>query len=450
MNQKNKKIFMIGLAALVFFGAMYYFSSKSNQAAKTNETMLTQEQMKEDLDELIAKIKELHPNLENGFTTEQQAVIDKAYEDIKEDMTGEKFTFILSRVTSIMNDSNTYVNMYLSQESKSIELYAIWLNDGLYVKETVGELQKGDKIVAIGGKSTDEVLDMLAKTTSADNMNWVKSNYINNLMLESFLEEFGLVENNGVKIELERNGEKKEVILPIVKLVESEAYKLISETNKKAYEDEYITYNIDETNNIGLLKINQFAEDSKFKKTIKAFFTEIKEKNIENIAIDLKENIGGSDKMLIELMKYFDIEEYKYFTKYNNETRDEEREDYIVENKKVKEELLFKGNLYVLTSIKTFATGNFLATVVTDNGLGTVIGEPTGASPSPYANITKIYKLPKSKYQYSVSDTKFIRPSGVEDDQVSLIPEYEVYTTISDILDGKNPQLEKVMELIKK
>ena len=450
MNQKNKKILMIGLAALVFFGAMYYFSSKSNQGAKTNEAMLTQEQMKEDLDELVEKMKELHPNLQNGFTSEQQTVIDKAYEDIKEDMIGEKFTFVLSRVTSILNDSNTYTNMYLSQESKSIELYAIWLKDGLYVKETIGELQKGDKIVSIGGKSTDEILDMLAKNTSADNMNWVKSNYINNLMLESFLTELGLVENDSVKMELERNGEKKEVTLPIVKLVESEAYKLISETNKKSYEDEYITYNIDEANNIGVLKINQFAEDSKFKKTVKAFFTEIKEKNIENIAIDLKENIGGSDKMLIELMKYFDVDEYKYFASYSNKTRDEEREENIIENKKVKDELLFKGNLYVLTSMKTFATGNFLATVVTDNGLGTVIGESTGARPSPYANVTKIYKLPNSKYQYSVSDTKFIRPSGVEDDQDSLIPEYEIYTTIEDIVSGKNPQLEKAIELIKK
>jgi C-terminal processing protease CtpA/Prc len=109
---------------------------------------------------------------------------------------------------------------------------------------------------------------------------------------------------------------------------------------------------------------------------------------------------------------------------------------------------VFKDELYILTSAKTFSSGNWFAVIIKDNHLGTVIGEPTGNQPSSYGDILS-FQMPNTGFRFTVSYKKWIRPDTRNDPKDALYPDVTVYTTIEDIIRNRDPQMEKLKEMIK-
>jgi C-terminal processing protease CtpA/Prc len=110
--------------------------------------------------------------------------------------------------------------------------------------------------------------------------------------------------------------------------------------------------------------------------------------------------------------------------------------------------LLFEGKLFVLTSPRTFSSGNWFAVIVKDNALGTILGEPTGNAPSSYGD-SPSFQLPHTGFRFSVSHKRWVRPNPDNDPEDALYPDIPVYTTIEDIIRGADPQLEKLRALVK-
>ncbi|MBP3041430.1 hypothetical protein J9303_18455 [Bacillaceae bacterium Marseille-Q3522] len=100
-----------------------------------------------------------------------------------------------------------------------------------------------------------------------------------------------------------------------------------------------------------------------------------------------------------------------------------------------------------MTSPVTFSAANGWAVTFKDNQIGKIIGEPTGNSPSNYGE-TLSYQMPNSKLEFTVSSKKYIRPNPKNDPEDALYPDIPVYTTIEDIIQGRDPQMEKVKELV--
>ncbi|WP_081943582.1 S41 family peptidase [Caloranaerobacter azorensis] len=101
-----------------------------------------------------------------------------------------------------------------------------------------------------------------------------------------------------------------------------------------------------------------------------------------------------------------------------------------------------------MKKLYTFSSGNWFAVIIKDNNIGKVIGEPTGNQPSSYGDILS-FETPNSGFMFSVSYKKFIRPNTENDPEDCLHPDIEVYTTIQDILNGRDPQIEKLIEIVK-
>lgn len=72
------------------------------------------------------------------------------------------------------------------------------------------------------------------------------------------------------------------------------------------------------------------------------------------------------------------------------------------------DDLVFTGNVYALTSVFTYSSAMDFAMLLTDNNLGTIIGEASGNSPGSYGDIT-VFKLPKSGLIMQVSTKKWYR-----------------------------------------
>lgn len=86
-----------------------------------------------------------------------------------------EFYFVANEIVCSFKDAHTSMYMNISGEDKVIDLYPVWLNDGLYVNESIGELQRGDKILSMGGKTSEELFIQLSKVIPAENDNWIKS-----------------------------------------------------------------------------------------------------------------------------------------------------------------------------------------------------------------------------------------------------------------------------------
>ena len=110
--------------------------------------------------------------------------------------------------------------------------------------------------------------------------------------------------------------------------------------------------------------------------------------------------------------------------------------------------LLFKGNVFLLTSLETFSSGADCAMLFKDYKIGTIVGQETGGWPTSYGD-KHFFVLPKTKMNAGVSFKYFIRPSMV-DNKKGVLPDITVDYSVQDILSEKDLELQYVLNLINK
>ena len=184
------------------------------------------------------------------------------------------------------------------------------------------------------------------------------------------------------------------------------------------------------------------------------------ENSIQNIALDLRVNDGGDSRVITEFISYLNVDEYICYganIRFSEDVREITKEsEYgykhyppsVEKNNKVTTDLLFKGNLFILTCKNTFSSANMFAVTLKDNKIGKIIGEPTGNQPTCYGNPLN-FVTPNTQMHFTVSFKQFLRPNSNADSEDSLYPDVEVYAKIIDIVDKKDTHIEKLIELFR-
>lgn len=122
--------------------------------------------------------------------------------------------------------------------------------------------------------------------------------------------------------------------------------------------------------------------------------------------------------------------------------RDPKSPYYISDNRPV-----FNGQVYVLADWTSQSAAALLATLLQDNGLGTVIGTSVANNPTgPTAHTP--FVLPHTKATGSIASTYLSRPDSSK--QEVFQPDYWVEPGVQDIISGRDPAWEKALELIGK
>lgn len=185
---------------------------------------------------------------------------------------------------------------------------------------------------------------------------------------------------------------------------------------------ELCSYKIDKENSLGIFTLNRCEMSDEYTDTLLKFFGEVKDNNIENVAVDLRNNGGGTTEVINEFLRYINISDYKLFggTDIRIGGNLISYRDEITPNKPV--DNAFDGRVYVLTSQYTFSSAMDFATVIQDNGIGKVIGEIPGNMPTAYGD-KRGFQLPESKLVLSVSYKKFYRVD-INKSIEPLIPDY--------------------------
>lgn len=172
--------------------------------------------------------------------------------------------------------------------------------------------------------------------------------------------------------------------------------------SNKIEDNSFIRYNIDVERKIAFFTLDKCVYNDYYKKYVKDMFRKVKEHNIQNIIVDLRNNGGGNSKVANEFIRYLDIDKYKTGISQRRKgifVITEGDEEY--KNHKYAD-MLFKGNVYVLTSNNTFSSAMTFTELIKENDLGLVIGEPPSNSPNCYIDCS-VFMTPNAKIQLRIS-----------------------------------------------
>ena len=355
------------------------------------EEVLTSDQAIEDLDYMMTFLKKDHPACYSGVPSEvlERYNIVKSELESVETVTVNELCQKTEYVLSCLHDGHTY----------TFPKY-----DYHYLRDAFSDDLAGYKTVSVNGLTIDELAKQSTDLISFEAESWEITRIRDLYFTLEGLDYLGL-ENTDVTYVFEKDGQT------ITRTYTQADYALLSEIDVKSDDSEtesFVSYEIDEERSLAIMTLTQCKANAEYNQAVKDMFTEVKNKNIQHVAVDIRGNGGGNDGVIGEFFRYLDIDSYKtcgltwrlgflnipYPANY-------------VKNEKV-DDFLFKGDFYLLTSSGTFSSGMLYAQYVKDNHIGTIIGEAPGNDPNGYGEVA-FFALPNSKIFMSVSTKHFVR-----------------------------------------
>jgi hypothetical protein len=305
--------------------------------------------------------------------------------------------------------------------SGRLPLSFAWFADGLAVTAASSEYSSalGARVKMIGNMTPDQLLTAVAPYIGHENDTWLRQQATEYIKEEAVLRHFGLMDRNEkVAITLEKPGQSPLTISvsaadPQTKQINfyeglhvpTPLYRSHPGEHDRFYwfqrladsQTFYIQYD-------ACMDNPQFHFDDFTHQVI----TELDANPVKRVIIDLRFNGGGDSSVLAPLTKALQSR--------NKST----------------------GPVYVLIGPYTFSSAMMNAMELRRDLKATLIGEPTGGSPSCYGEVRTL-TLPNSKLNVRYT-TKFF---GQHDDtQSNLQPDILAARTIADALSGRDTVLE--------
>ncbi|MHC0035394.1 S41 family peptidase [Pseudoneobacillus sp. C159] len=390
-------------------------------------TPITNKELIEDLEFTIKKMKEFHPHVKEDPTF-YEPLFQQAKQKILQATTREDLFLIVNELMVATKDGHSVI-VY---QNKQIETPIIkWTNTNeMIITEESKAFKRGDKIISIGGKDTGYIMEAAKKAIPAEHDGYVKARINSFLSNPIFLQHFGMLSDMGeTNILFDRAGVEQTATIKIKKLTELTPERLFNRKVPRPYE-----WSIDPTGKYGIFKIDESIPTDMYTRMLQEFFAEMNKKNVPNVFVDLRNGGGGNGAVAFEFFTYLKVDHYSNGS------------DQIT-NSKVSNELLFDGNVYVLTSNQTFSAGTDFAKFIQGNGIGKLVGESPGNNASYGGNIIQ-FNLPNSGIYVQVPTTKNPAPVSDDEQDMPLMVDYPVQTTKESILNNEDMWLKKIEEIV--
>ena len=334
---------------------------------------LTKKEALDDLEEVMDYLKKYHISFVDGLTPEVQAKYDEVKADFesKDTVTRIEFTRGVKSILHEINDAHTYFNTWNS----------MYLPDGPEMKS------KGYSIYSVNGITEDGMKELIEPYSSYETPRHI---FVD--MEDLFYLDLCGVEAPFKVVWKSEDGDEKSRTYNREDFITCDEYYDLEDKYLPSDNNDYVYYEIDEEKSLAILTLKRCRISEHYREVLREMFTEIKEKNIENLAIDLRGNGGGDTFVVTELFKYLPVDTYyqcdNFRTiRWNFLTFDQ---GGITENKR-NTELEFDGELYVLTDEISFSASMVFAEMIVDNDLGKVIGESPSEACNCCSEITKFY-----------------------------------------------------------
>lgn len=378
------------------------------------ETVLTSQQAVEDLDYLVHRLAERHPACINGLPDNVQF----EYERERAGIAALTEVSVLSlwqgaaRVLSSLGDAHTAVGVNYENRVQ-LPLSFAWKDDTLICS---GDEYDGHIVVEVGNISTEDLYQRFLTQFSYELESWARHSFASRLNRSEYLSFVGVDTQTDIPLVLEKpnDGSCITVTLGLNGSVN------VREEKAEANFD----YSVDLSTGMGIFTLRKCVYDEEYKNGLRDFFTAVQENNIHSVIVDLRSNSGGNSLVANEFIRYLPVENYfigASEVRFGSILR--KNKPQIRENQQLTP--AFSGDVYVLTGADTFSSAMDFATLISDNKLGTVVGEIPGNMPSSYGDIL-YFQTPNSGLIFTVSYKYLIRPDASKSD-LPLIPDVTVH-----------------------
>lgn len=402
-------ILMVGVGAVLWHTLLNprRGTVKEFENSRSLDTVLSSVQAEKDLKVFWNSVKGHHPAFLDG-SKEKTQKMQELYESHLArftDVTAEKNGITIlelwracSQILNVLHDGHTSI-FWKTDDTK-------WIHD-------ITQLEEYGLPVAVDSFSTEELLEKFKNYNSYETDYGIEQSFYNEYLFREdtlrlcgvdtsdgvvFKYKYEIPQNDGISINAEceylyQFVSQKDIIRP--KPEEKEFVDVEPEEKKWVY------YTIDKESSLGIFTLESCIYNQEYCDTLKSFFDEVFEYNIQNIAVDLRNNGGGSSYVANEFMKYIDVDGYNswgYAVRYGPFLIGDDT--IYIENQKA--EKTFSGDLFILTNVKSYSSAMDFAMVIADNDLGYIVGEPSGNKPEGYGDCL-FFMLPNSKLCMSVS-----------------------------------------------
>lgn len=354
---------------------------------------LTYQQAKNDLDEAVFLLERIHPMFQDGLTAELQERHAKANEHLA----------AISQIT--VNDLRREIQWLLNpMHDAHTSTYSNYPRNQ-YLKDAVRKSSEGYTLISVNGLAGEQ-LDELAKlycSYETERNISMNAETLADLDFYGFSPPYTFVWENNEGIQMTEQYTKDD----FVSFEEYMAIRDFYADDNQTEGNPFVYYEIDEGKSLAVLTLTQCNAGDAYNECVEKMFTEIKEKSIQNVAVDLRGNPGGNSGVANEFIRYLPTDTYmespcdwrwNFFSFHDDGKRKNDRCT----------ELIFTGNVYILTDQHSFSSAMLFPLMIQDNGLGYVIGESPDNSANSYGDITYFY-LKESGLYLQISTKKFYR-----------------------------------------
>lgn len=430
-----------------------------------------------------------HPYYANAeHRAKLQKRVRKMYKECGKIGNVAEFKLYLAKVAATLHDGHTAIYYWSSPDRIFPVRFTINGNTPSIVDLCQDEYRDilGKEVKFINGKPLKKILNAAREIVSADNEVNFENLVTEYLLLTDFWAMLGM-SSEELHITFADN---TTAIIPAINKRELKITQLQSNLSNRVTAPRRVLfdYQIFDKEGVCYLQFNQFADRvthpqmkqlARFDEFMSQMMADIEAKEINTLVVDLQYNSGGNSALgnvLLSWLKPFGeieqysadvriselmLERYPYYKEftydgkplelgrvYSAPTFDQNREvkssgnitqdsTYHVLN--LDPERLFKGEVIFVEGKDTFSSATLLLTTARDNGIGKIVGEPSGGRPSHYGDILFCI-LPNTTTTVTVSHKHFIRPNRAKVECEYLLPDVDI--------DTNNPDKDLVWEWI--
>lgn len=382
-------------------------------------------------------------------------IFDSCYASITEDMTIPRFYGLTSFAIGAIEDGHTncrlpkqVMNDYLNN-TKFFPAMVMFIGDRIFIRcsNQNNELNESE-LLSIDHYSSNEIAQKLFRHIPSDGAIQSRKSWEMN---EAFLPLLDIVYGSKEHFDITyktKTGKVQSTVLT------ADSIKNIRCANPDARPDKYLSLDY-KNGNVAVLTIKTFFDGflSQTKEDLNNFLAEsfkaIKEKHIQKLIIDVRNNGGGNDGNGILLYAYLTKKPFLYYASQETNTEKFPEEGHPNLGMQMPKENNFNGKVFILINGRSFSATAEFAAVAKSNNRAIFIGEETGGGyygntsgddiniTLPNSQITA--RIPMVKYTSAVKKSKYA--------DRGVIPDYIVMPGITDIIQNNDVQMKYALKL---
>lgn len=405
---------------------------------------LTKEQASFDIDALIYALSQVHPDIFSVCKQEDLLrAVNKAKASLPDSVTPMQLYQATAPIVAMIGDGHTNLwfpfNSVFTRELKRLPVFVNVLTDrSLICSSSLDSIiPKGAKVLSINNVSSDSLINSMMPYASGEKPHF-KLSRIDNLFNALFQMLYAADEYT---VQYQPEGSKKVLSHVFPATAWDEIQKRCPSTRSGKQYERY-SFTVDSLCNVAVMDFRNFSDVQGMEAFADSMFKELRDKGIENLIIDIRNNGGGNSAVGDVLLRYLSPEPFiqmdKILVRVTPLTsklmgaRDlqpmlifQEVDPVNFIKPRTAEEGHYTGTVYLLTSNRTFSSAGSFAWAFKECNMGTVVGEETGGMNVCYGDILT-YQLPISGLSTSISFKRFWQLRADENNIHGTLPDIAV------------------------